>query len=161
MIQSFLHFEPVSRIGGQIQLTGDLPPYLIPGSRAEGPWREEHPRGHRVMGRHGSFATGSTELHHHAQAGDVESMKNALATQADLINLRDKNGWQALHEAVRTGTVEIVRMLLDNGAEVNARTGTDSRGYTALDIAKQFHGDAHEITELLKSRGANDRQSEL
>ena len=153
--------QPVGPIAGQIQLTGDLPPYIIPGSPAEEPWRREHPKGHRVLGPLGSFETGSTELHHHALAGDVDKMEKALTTQADLVNVRDKNGWQALHEAVRTGTIEIIQMLLDKGAEVNRRTGKTENGKTPLDLAKEFHGESHEITKLLQARGAKEQPTEL
>lgn len=113
------------------------------------------------MGPLGSFETGSTELHHHALAGDVGEMEKALTTQADLVNVRDKNGWQALHEAVRTGTIEIIQMLLDKGAEVNRRTGKTENGKTPLDLAKEFHGESHEITKLLQARGAKDKPTEL
>ena len=105
--------------------------------------------------------TGSTELHHFALAGDVEKMKEALTKQADLVNVRDKNGWQALHEAVRAGTFEIVQMLLDKGAEVNTRTGKTESGHTPLDLAKRFHGDTHEIAKLLQARGGKERPTEL
>jgi len=161
MANLFVHFEPIGPIGGQVQLTGDLPPYLIPGSTLEAEWRKSHPRGHFVMGKHGSFSTGSTELHHHAWEGDYEKMQEVLEKHADLVNVRDKNGWQALHEAVRAGTTDIVRLLLDKGAEVNRRTGKAQKGETPLELAKRFHGDSHEITDLLKARGAKERSNEL
>ena len=161
MANIFIHFEPIGPIGGQVQLTGDLPPYLIPGSPAEESWRAANPKGHRVMGKHSSFTTGSTELHLHAKEGDLEKVREALDKHGDLINVRDKNGWSALDESIRKGATEIVRLLLDHGAEVNRRTGPDQNGYTPLELAKQYKGEDHEITELLKARGATERQTEL
>ena len=56
----------------------------------------------------------------------------------------------ALHSAAAAQEREIVRMLLDNGADPNAQ---QERGFTALHAAAQ-HGD-RELAELLLERGAD------
>jgi len=41
----------------------------------------------------------------------------------------DENGWYPVHEAARTGHLEIIKVLLDAGADVNVRTNF---GYTSM-----------------------------
>jgi prolyl 4-hydroxylase len=154
MANLFIHFEPIGPIGGQVVVNGDLPPYLIPGSESEPDWREENPRGHKLMGPSGGFATGSTELHHHSLSGDYEKAKLSLDQHEDLINVRDENGWSALHEAVRSGATDIVKLLIERGAEMNARTGKRGSGESALAMAKKYLGQNHAITKHLQEMGA-------
>lgn len=162
MANVFIHFEPIGPIGGQVNVAGDLPPYVIPGSPSESIWRQQNPKGHRVMGKHGTFTTGSTELHHHVLEGRIEDLKNTLDKHAHLVNVRDKNGWTALHEAARKGEIEAITLLLDRGAEVNARTGVSGEGVSPLNLAKQYHGSDHPVAQLLEARGGKDYQrSEL
>jgi Ankyrin repeats (3 copies) len=156
MANVFIHFEPIGPIGGPIKTSGDLPPYLIAGSPAEEGWRQQNPKGHRIMGKHGSFTTGSTELHHHVLEGQLDQLQETLDKHAHLINVRDQNGWTALHEAARKGEVEAVELLLDRGAQVNARTGVKENGDTPLSLAKKYHGPEHEVTKLLEGRGAKE-----
>lgn len=147
----FIHFEPIGPIAGQIEYTGDLPPYLIPGSPEEKNWRRSNPNGHKIVGSR-AFATGSTEAHHHASKGDLEQLQRILDKNADLVNVRDKNGWTPLHEAVRTGDERLVELLLDRGAEVNARTGEKGEGGTALWWARKFNEEESPVMRLLKER---------
>lgn len=73
----------------------------------------------------------------------------------DTINHRDSNGWQPVHEAARGGHKETMEFLVNNGADVNARTfGGD--GETALHIAKSRFGSFHPIVQYLQSLGALD-----
>lgn len=154
MANVFIHFEPIGPVGGQVQTTGDLPPYVIPGSPAEQDWRDSNPKGHRVMGKRGSFATGSTELHQHVIEGNWDKLLEVLDKHEHLINVRDENGWTALHEAIRKGETSAVELLLNRGAEINLRTGKTESGESPLTLAEQFHGPDHEVTQLLVSRGA-------
>lgn len=60
-------------------------------------------------------------------------------------------------EAVRGGHVETVAILLEHGADVNARTKTRGKGAaggSALWWAIESHGQEHAIVELLKANGA-------
>lgn len=161
MANVFIHFEPIGPVGGQVQTSGDLPPYLIPGSPSEEQWRERNPSGHRIMGKRGSFTTGSTELHHHILEGRLDKLQETLDKHEHLINVRDKNGWTALHEAARAGEVEATQLLLDRGAQINARTGPKEYGDSPLTLAKKFHGPDHEVTKLLEARGGKDFKTEL
>lgn len=108
------------------------------------------------MGKFGTFATGSTELHHLAVEGNVEKLKEALDKHVHLINARDVNGWTALHEAIRTGKTDMVELLLNQGAEVDLRTGAQNDGHSGLGLAKFFHGAEHNVTKLLEAHGAKD-----
>ena len=69
------------------------------------------------------------------------------------MNSRDHCGWLPLHEACNHGNLEVVRILLDNGASVNDPGGPRCDGVTPLiDAAVNGHVD---IVKLLVEKGAN------
>lgn len=59
-----------------------------------------------------------------AKQGDLERVKGIIETDAGLANLRDESGATPLHYAAIHGHRQIVRLLLERGADINA---TDSR----------------------------------
>ena len=59
---------------------------------------------------------------------------------------------QPLHEGARSGQLEIVKYLVENGADVNEKTG--GAGGTALWWAKKGLGDDHPLIAYLESLGA-------
>ena len=69
------------------------------------------------------------------------------------VKLASENGMlvQPIHAATARRSLEIVRLLLENGADPNAR---QQMGYTPLDAARQ-NGDG-DIEDLLRSFGARD-----
>lgn len=67
-----------------------------------------------------------------ASSGRVLCVKRILAERPDLINRRGFDGWTPLHEAARGGYDAVVRLLIRQGANVNARNG---EGETAFDCA--------------------------
>jgi hypothetical protein len=94
---------------------------------------------------------GQTQLHHCAINGFTTSVKRLLSIRNINVNVKDNlNGWTPLHDAVMNGHIEIARLLLQNGAEVNAK---DSDGYTPLHIAaRNGHVD---FLHLLVENGAD------
>lgn len=84
-------------------------------------------------------------LHWAAYYGSIE----ILCMLLDRVNIRSSRGWTPLHFAAKGGQVEAAKILLENGAEINAM---DDRGTTALDFAVLYK---HNFTaEFLRSKGA-------
>lgn len=152
------HFEPIGPVNGGLTFTpGELAPYIMPGSEAEEHWWNSNPDGHTLSSKLG-FTTGSTEAHRAANSGDVDKLKEILDQHQELVNKRDRNGWTPLHEAVRTGDLETIALLLERGADVNARMGQRGEAGSALYLAMEHHRDLEdedsEVEAFLKQHGA-------
>ncbi len=94
-----------------------------------------------------------------AKAGDIAAVRKALATNPDLIRARDKDGSSPLHCAAWKGHAEVVRVLLDAGADINDHNNNDHWGTTPLHAAA--HGNQLQVAEVLMSRGADPRAKNL
>ena len=82
--------------------------------------------------------------------GNVEEVKNILTSKEEWVDHQDKNDLTPLMWAVRKGHVEVVKVLLENGANPLA---TDNRDLNALIYAKIFCPTAkyEEILRLLQN----------
>ena len=88
------------------------------------------------------------ELWRIAESGAIDELEDVLP-QAN-INGRNEHGMTALMRAARHGRLQMVRLLLENGADPNL---TRNDNFTALSLAAFFgHG---EIVDLLMRHGAN------
>eukprot|EP00574_Skeletonema_japonicum_P008362 CAMPEP_0201718244 /NCGR_PEP_ID=MMETSP0593-20130828/3801_1 /ASSEMBLY_ACC=CAM_ASM_000672 /TAXON_ID=267983 /ORGANISM="Skeletonema japonicum, Strain CCMP2506" /LENGTH=345 /DNA_ID=CAMNT_0048208493 /DNA_START=352 /DNA_END=1389 /DNA_ORIENTATION=- len=133
---------------------------------------------------------GANSLHHAAAIGDtvyiqykIDEVESRLArsnvTSGDtasitaLFRQKDRNGWQPIHEAARSGKIDVIRLLLevddvsDQSSEsrgwrrragklkvdVNERTNGD-RGLTPLRLVEDNHGVDCDCAELLREVGA-------
>lgn len=100
---------------------------------------------------------GSTELHIVAAEGNLEAAKDIISRHKYLVNAKDANGWQPLHEAVNSGALEIVELLLLSGADINSRS---FEGGSPLWWSRRIHGPNHPVTVFLESRGAKEHDSD-
>jgi ankyrin repeat protein len=60
-------------------------------------------------------------------------------------------GWKALMMATRAGLAEMAELLLDSGADVNAK---DAFGFTALQTSHKMR--FKRIEDLLRAKGAKE-----
>ncbi|KAG8715687.1 Nuclear import receptor [Ceratobasidium sp. 423] len=89
----------------------------------------------------------STEdsVHGYAVSGNSDKLRELLAKQPELVNSRDEFEYTPLHLATDRGHLEVVRLLLDKGADVSLK---DQDGDTSLEIATAAKHQA--IAELLQ-----------
>ncbi|MDP8255127.1 MAG: ankyrin repeat domain-containing protein [Candidatus Alcyoniella australis] len=87
-------------------------------------------------------------LHRAVGAGHLEIARELIAAGADVNVRTGAFGWTPLHIAAAKGNDEMVGLLLDSGAEVNA---TDENQHTPLDYALAKGNE--QTAELLRQRG--------
>jgi ankyrin repeat protein len=88
-----------------------------------------------------------------AKKGNLAVVYELVSKDKALLCVRDSDGSTPLHCAAWKGHVEVVRALLDAGADMNDHNQNDHWGTTALHAAA--HGNQKEVVALLIDRGAN------
>ncbi|CAD7926781.1 unnamed protein product [Amoebophrya sp. A120] len=101
-----------------------------------------------------SLEKGSTALHAAAISGDLALMESLLRRHADLLDSPNSSGLTPLSVAVSSGNLEMVELLLTNGAKLGVQT---SFGMSILEVAAQK---APEI-EMFLRKTAEARKTEL
>jgi len=88
-----------------------------------------------------------------AKSGDLTAVRKALAANPAFIKARDKDGSTPLRCAAWKGHAELVKLLLDSGADINDHNNNGHWGTTPLHAAA--HGNQLQVAEILVSRGAD------
>lgn len=142
--------------GHEADMTDGLPSYIVRGSVEEERWYKSHPkqkRGRERREREDSFTTGSTPAHRAAQEGDAKQLGQVIEKMGHLLDAKDANGWTPLHEGARGGHEDVVKLLVDHGANINERT-KEGKGETPLYWSIKENGEDHPVSQLLLSLGA-------
>jgi ankyrin repeat protein len=90
------------------------------------------------------------QIHELAQKGDLEGVKALIEKNPELVNARDKDGRSPLHWASRGVHLEIVKFLVDQGANVNAADSNQVVPLHSLAVRN-----AAAAIEILVAKGAN------
>lgn len=83
------------------------------------------------------------ELVYWASLGELVEVEKALANGTD-VNSADEEGYSALHAAAENGYLDVVKLLVEKGANVQHKTQ-----YTALELAEMAGND--DVVAYLKS----------
>ena len=94
-----------------------------------------------------------------AKSGDVESVKALVEHDASLMSATDTDGSTPLHCATWKGHHEVVALLLERGADDNAKNNNDHWGTTPLHAAA--HANQRAIAALLIAHGADIHATNL
>ena len=94
--------------------------------------------------------TFADEIHDFAQKGELESVISLIEQNPELVNARDKDGRTPLHWACRGVHLEVVRFLVDKGADVNAEDSNKVVPLHSLAVRNNT-----EAIELLLAKGAD------
>jgi len=92
-----------------------------------------------------------TALHLAAYEGKIKAVKKLLRVGADMEIVEKTNGMTAFHLAVVNGAEDVVRVFIENNANINAES---KDGVTPLLIARHEKNTA--IVNLLKENGARE-----
>lgn len=165
----FIHFEPTGRPLGDTSddyldtLDDFYPPYLLPDSPELSNWASRHPQGWKKPAPNAPIQqVFSPDAHVAAATGEYERMQELARKNRKLLVKTDHLGWQPIHEAARSGNKDIVQLLIENGADMNARTGSDGKGASPLNLALMHHSTHHEVSQYLIRLGAkNYKDGEL
>lgn len=95
----------------------------------------------------GKAAAPDLAAEHPMSINMAASLKEQLAKDPSLISSTDENGWTLLHQEALAGSAPTVKVLLDAGANRNAKTNL---GVTPLQLAQSLRWDA--VAALLSAR---------
>lgn len=89
-----------------------------------------------------------------AGEGNAEAMAKLLGPDSiEFIHARDGNDWQLIHEAVRAGDLDCVKLLISLGADLSSMI---SAGGSVLWVAKYYLEADNEVIKYLVDIGAPD-----
>lgn len=91
----------------------------------------------------------SSTIHEACREGDLERVQSLLAENPKLVDIDDENQWRPIFHAALRRRVEVVRFLMESGADLAAHDGY------VLHYASEVP-DNKEIVGLLVSHGAMD-----
>ncbi|WP_327116630.1 ankyrin repeat domain-containing protein [Nocardia sp. NBC_01730] len=98
-----------------------------------------------------------TALHYAAANGDLAAVQRLLATED--VNAIDEHEWTPLHFAAQAASPEVVALLLDSGADIDAVT---DKGMPAIYWAIMSSGaDPIGTVRLLRARGADPTKATM
>jgi ankyrin repeat protein len=92
----------------------------------------------------------ASEIHDASDKGDTAEVKTLLSKQPDLVNAKNEKGSTPLHLASFKGHLEVVKFLLEKGADIEAINGG---GFTSLQLAA--YGGHRDVVEFLIDKGSN------
>jgi ankyrin repeat protein len=91
-------------------------------------------------------------LRYAACGGDLAAVQELLAAGAR-VNVADQSGYTPLMGAINNGRIANAKILIDAGADVNARI--PKNGDTPLTLPLYYKRDSSEVVSLLLAKGAN------
>tara|TARA_Y100001963_G_scaffold9555_1_gene12261 strand:- start:261 stop:1811 length:1551 start_codon:yes stop_codon:yes gene_type:complete len=95
-------------------------PIVHPMDVAEGPHRTKILN--NLIDKGGKFCAEDLNLHQVVQIQDIDEIECLLEDDSIKINERDSRGWMPIHYAVEIGNFDIVKLLVENKANVNGST---------------------------------------
>ena len=161
----FIHFEPTGRKISHHsddfveELDDFFPPYIIPDSPEADNWREQNPSGWR-MSSPAAAQRDAPDGHVAAASGDIDTLTAIAKKDRKMLQEKDSNGWQPIHEAVRGGHIDVVKLLLEHDVDINARTHR-GKGGSPLNLALETLREEHPLTNFLIENGAINIEPEL
>src|SRR5487761_2299708 len=98
-------------------------------------------------------------IHDAARKGDVKKVKELLQTDPKLVSSKDKDGDTPLHVAALHGQVQVAQVLLDAGADVNAKN--NYAPFLPDDLSKVYSTNNHQDPViLLSATGVDTRDTQ-
>lgn len=159
------HFQPASEEGHEHEQSGESSYYQASETKEES---DSHSSSHeessaqditthyyygRTVDPSEHVEEDQIGLHAAAARGDYELVESILNVSEDkaVVNKKDDNEWQPIHEAVRAGHTDIVKLLVQNGAELHHKT---YNGGTPLWWARRELHEDHSMIAFLEEIGA-------
>ncbi|KAI9264448.1 ankyrin repeat-containing domain protein [Sporodiniella umbellata] len=134
------------RVGWSRQ--GEYEPILSPEEAAEN--QEANGLGNVVSSLAFEPEDESNDIFGYARDNQLDQVKSALASNQQLLDTHDENGLSPLHYAVDRGHLDIVRYLLDQGANINLKTEDEETPLHLACISEQL-----EVARLLVQKGCD------